>query len=278
MSATPLLEARDITVRFGGILALDDVTLVVPPATIVGLIGPNGAGKSTCFGVLSGLVRPRAGAVSMDGEDVTTASPQARARRGLARTFQRLELFGELTVRQHLIVAYRAGHRRTVSDLVRFLPLDLVGLGDRPVPGEVQTVEQILRTLALTEVADVSARAIGLATGRLVEVARALATRPRVLLLDEPSAGLDERETAQLSRTLRLLRDDSGMALVLVEHNVEMVLGIADDVTVLDFGRVIARGGPRQVRDDPAVRAAYLGTEAHAPGTGIGMPDVGRSA
>jgi branched-chain amino acid transport system ATP-binding protein len=269
MSVTPLLEARDISVRFGGIRALDRVSLSLPPASIVGLIGPNGAGKSTCFDVLSGLIRPRGGTVTIDGEDVTSASPQARARRGLARTFQRLELFGELTVRQHLVVAYRAGHRSTIFDLVRFLPLDLVGLGDRPVAGEVETVDEILQMMALTEVADVSARAIGLATGRLVEVARALATRPRVLLLDEPSAGLDERETADLARVLGRVRDDRGMALVLVEHNVEMVLGVADNVTVLDFGQVIARGTPGQVRDDPAVRAAYLGT---------GTPDVGRTA
>ena len=135
MSGPALVEATEVTVRFGGLVALDGVGLTVAPATVVGLIGPNGAGKSTFFGVLSGLIRPRAGTVRIGGVDVTRASPQARARLGVARTFQRLELFGELTVREHLVVAYRAKRRRTVFDLARTLPLDLLGLGNRPAPG-----------------------------------------------------------------------------------------------------------------------------------------------
>ena len=256
---SPLLEAIDVTVRFGGLVALDRVGLTVPAATIVGLIGPNGAGKSTLFGVLSGLIRPRAGTVRIDGNDVTRASPQARARLGVARTFQRLELFGELTVRQQLVVAYRAKRRRTLLDLARTLPLDLLGLGNRPAPGEDATVDGTLELLGLTSVASVSAGAIGLGTGRLVEVARALASQPRVLLLDEPSSGLDARETDELAEVLARLRAEAGVALVLVEHNVGMVLGLADDVTVLDFGEVIARGPAAAIRADAAVQAAYLG-------------------
>jgi branched-chain amino acid transport system ATP-binding protein len=257
-----IVEARDVTVRFGGLVALDHVSLSVAPARIVGLIGPNGAGKSTYFGVLSGLIRPREGTVRIDGVDVTKASPQARARRGLARTFQRLELFNELTVREHLVVAYRAKHRPTVFDLARSLPRDLLGFGNRPTPGETETVDRILELLALTPVASVSAGAIGLGTGRLVEVARALAAQPRVLLLDEPSSGLDARETDDLAAVLARLRDDEGISLVLVEHNVGMVLGLADDVTVLDFGKEIARGPADAIRSDAAVQAAYLGTGA----------------
>ncbi len=260
MSDLALIEARDVTVRFGGLVALDHVSLAVAPANIVGLIGPNGAGKSTCFGVLSGLIRPREGTVRIDGVDVTRASPQARARRGLARTFQRLELFGELTVREHLVVAYRAKQRRTVLELARALPRDLLGLGNRPTPGERDVVDRILEQLGLTGVAAVSAGAIGLGTGRLVEVARALAAQPRVLLLDEPSSGLDARETDDLATVLARLRDEEGLALVLVEHNVAMVLGLADDVTVLDFGKEIAHGPASAIRADPAVQAAYLGT------------------
>jgi branched-chain amino acid transport system ATP-binding protein len=256
----PLLEATDVTVRFGGLVALDRVGLTVSPAMIVGLIGPNGAGKSTFFGVLSGLVRPRGGTVRIDGHDVTRASPQARARLGVARTFQRLELFGELTVREHLVVAYRAKRRSTLFDLARTLPLDLVGLGNRPAPGEDETVDRVLDLLGLASVASVSASAIGLGTGRLVEVARALAAQPRVLLLDEPSSGLDAHETDALADVLARLRDEEGLALVLVEHNVAMVLGLADDVTVLDFGEVIARGPATDIRADAAVQAAYLGT------------------
>lgn len=260
MSARPLLEATDITVRFGGLVALDRVSLAVPPEKIVGLIGPNGAGKSTFFGVLSGLIRARGGTVRIDGNDVTRASPQVRARLGVARTFQRLELFGELTVREHLVVAYRAKHRRTIFDLARTLPLDLLGFGNRPAPGEDATVDRVLDLLGLRAVAAASAGAVGLGTGRLVEVARALATQPRVLLLDEPSSGLDAHETDELAAVLARLRDEEGVAMVLVEHNVGMVLGLADDVTVLDFGEVIARGAASAIRADPGVQAAYLGT------------------
>jgi ABC-type branched-subunit amino acid transport system ATPase component len=259
-TTTPLLEATEVTVRFGGLVALDRASLSVPKGGIVGLIGPNGAGKSTLFGVLSGLLRPAQGTVRIDGDDVTGSSPQARARRGIARTFQRLELFGELTVREHLVVAYRAGQRQTVRSLIAHLPGDLLGFGHRPVKGETEHVDRILELLDLTAVRDASAQSIGLGTGRLVEIARALAAQPRILLLDEPSSGLDARETAELADVLALLRRDEGVALVLVEHNVDMVLGLADEVTVLDFGEVIAKGPPGDIRANPAVQAAYLGT------------------
>jgi branched-chain amino acid transport system ATP-binding protein len=251
---SPLLEARDTVVRFGGLVALDDVSLSVGDGQIVGLIGPNGAGKTTLFGVLSGLLRPGGGVVMIDGADVTRASPQARARRGLARTFQRLELFGELTVREHLVVAYRGSSRRMGQ-----LALDLVGLGSRPRAGEDETIDEIIAMLGLGAVAGVPAAALGLGTGRLVEIARALAARPRVLLLDEPSSGLDQRETEALAGVLRQLRAERGVAIVLVEHDVEMVLGVADAVTVLDFGRVIADGPPAEIRRSEIVQAAYLG-------------------
>ncbi len=165
-------------------------------------------------------------------------------------------------MREHLVVAYRARHRQTVFDLARALPRDLLGFGNRPTSGETETVDRILELLALTPVASVSAGAVGLGTGRLVEVARALAARPRVVLLDEPSSGLDARETDELAAVLARLRDDAGISLVLVEHNVGMVLGLADDVTVLDFGKEIARGPAEAIRSDTAVQAAYLGTEA----------------
>ncbi len=241
---------------FGGLVALSDVSLAVPPSTIVGLMGPNGAGKTTLFGVMSGLLRPRSGTVSIGGHDVTRSSPQARAKRGLARTFQRLELFGELTVREHLVVAHRARHRRLN------LAVDLLGLGARPGPGESDRVDAILNDLGLAAVASHSAAALPLGTGRLVEVARAMASEPKVLLLDEPSSGLDTRETEQLGEALRRLHGGQGVSLLLVEHNVEFVLALAQQVTVLDFGRVIAEGTPAEIRGDHAVQAAYLGVSA----------------
>jgi ABC-type branched-subunit amino acid transport system ATPase component len=236
------------------------VSLAVPDGSIVGLIGPNGAGKTTLFGVLSGLLRPDAGRVLIDGADVTRASPQARARLGLARTFQRLELFAEMTVRDHLALAYRVHmQRRSLwSDIVG-VGADIVGLGGRAAPGEDDVVDELLDALGLSEIGDVVARALPLGTGRLVEVGRALATNPRVLLLDEPSSGLSGGETEQLAGVLRRVRAATNLSLVLVEHNVDLVLTLADRVTVLDFGEVIAEGTPAEVRADPAVQAAYLG-------------------
>jgi branched-chain amino acid transport system ATP-binding protein len=252
----PVLEGRDVTVAFGGLVALEAVSVAVPPAGIVGLIGPNGAGKTTLFSVLSGLLRPRSGRVVIDGIDATRTSPQARARRGLARTFQRLELFDELTVREHLVVARRVRARQS-----RFWS-DVVGLGRRAPEGEDAAVDELLGALGLEAVADRPASSLPLGTGRLVEVARAVASDPRVLLLDEPSSGLDVHETAQLARALGQLRADRGMALLLVEHNVELVLDLADRVTVLDFGKVIAEEEPAGIRSSAVVQAAYLGAGA----------------
>jgi len=255
----PLLQATDIVVRFGGVVALDGVSLEVPPSSIVGLVGPNGAGKTTMFGVLSGLVRPRSGTVSLAGVDVTRSSPQRRSRLGLSRTFQRLELFGELTVRDHLVVAHRVHEGRDRSFF-----RDLVGLGSRPSPGEDEAVDAILALLGLEDLADRPVALLPLGTGRLVEVGRALAGEPRVMLLDEPTSGLGSHETEQLAQTLRTVHEQRDVAIVLVEHDVELVLSLADSVTVLDFGKVIARGSPAQIRGDAGVQAAYLGTASKA--------------
>jgi branched-chain amino acid transport system ATP-binding protein len=251
----PVLEGRDVTVAFGGLVALEAVSVAVPPAGIVGLIGPNGAGKTTLFSVLSGLLRPRSGRVVIDGIDATRTSPPARARRGLARTFQRLELFDELTVREHLVVARRVRARQS-----RFWS-DVLGLGRRAPEGEDAAVDELLGALGLEAVADRPASSLPLGTGRLVEVARAVASDPRVLLLDEPSSGLDAAETSQLAAALRTVVDEERVAMLLVEHDVAMVLGLSSHVAVLDFGVRIAYGTPDEIRNDPAVRAAYLGEQ-----------------
>lgn len=248
-----LLSADDVSVAFGGVRALDGVSLEVAEGAIIGLLGPNGAGKSTLFGVLSGLLRPNHGSVFIDGVDVTDASPQARVRRGLARTFQRPELFGDLTVREHLVLARRIRLRRA------HLWRDLVGLDERRTSAETAEVDALLHLLGLVTVGDLPATALGLGTARLVEVARALATKPRVLLLDEPSSGLDADETTELTEVLRRLSHEQGLALLLVEHDVALVLSLADHVTVLDFGKVIAAGPASEIRQDVAVQRAYLG-------------------
>jgi ABC-type branched-subunit amino acid transport system ATPase component len=254
---SPILAAEGVTVRFGGVVALDDVSLSVPAGSTIGLVGPNGAGKTTLFGVLSGLLRPRAGRVFMSGVDVTRRSPQTRARRGLARTFQRMELFTELTVREHLVVARRVKDRR---ERLVGMARDMSGFGERPGEGEDDTVDEILELLGLTDLANRPALTVPLGTGRLLEVGRALAGEPSVMLLDEPSSGLDVHETEQLGDALRRVRRDRGTAFVLVEHNVEFVLDLADRVTVLDFGKLLVEGRPDEIRTSPEVQAAYLGT------------------
>ncbi|MGH8982662.1 MAG: ABC transporter ATP-binding protein [Acidimicrobiia bacterium] len=252
---TALLDAQAVTVRFGGVVALDAVDFAAEAGRITGLVGPNGAGKTTLFGTLSGLLRPSSGRVVLEATDVTRASPQRRTRLGLARTFQRLELFGEMTVREHLVVAHRVHQRRD-----RTLLRDLLGFGSRPTPDEAEVVDSILSLLALEAVADRLVALLPLGTGRIVEIARALATHPRVVLLDEPTSGLDVHETKQVAEALHLVRDERGVAFVVVEHDVELVLQISEAITVLDFGRVIAHGSPADIRASAEVQAAYLGS------------------
>jgi ABC-type branched-subunit amino acid transport system ATPase component len=233
------------------------VGLEVPAGTVVGLVGPNGAGKSTLFGVLSGLLRPTRGRVILDGEDVTDTRPQFRAERGLARTFQHPELFTGLTVRNHLKLAYRAKQER------RRIWSDLFTLGSlRPADQEEnETVNGLIQLLDLKRVADLPALGLPLGMARLVELGRALATSPTVLLLDEPSSGLDTAGTEQFEATLRRVASERGISVLLVEHDVELVMRLSQRIYVLDFGALIATGTAQEIRDNAAVRAAYLGEE-----------------
>ena len=254
-----VLTATGISVHFGGLAALSDVSIEVPPGTIVGLVGPNGAGKSTMFAVLSGLLRPVSGRVLLHGDDVTTASPQLRARRGLARTFQQPELFMGLTVREHVVLAHRVRYsrQRLWRDMID--PRSL-----RPASkDENEKVDGILELLNLTRVAKSSVGALPLGTSRLVEVARALATRPDVMLLDEPLSGLDLRESEMLASVFQRLvaTDGRRLSLLMVEHDVATVLSLSSRIFVLDFGELIASGTPAEIRNNAAVRAAYLGDE-----------------
>ena len=246
------LAAEGITVRFGGLMALNNVSIDVAPGAIAGLVGPNGAGKSTLLGVLSGLLRPNEGRVWLQGQDVTSTSPRARAGRGLARTFQQPELFLGLTVREHLVVAYRARvspHRmwRDMFDPRSLLP---------PSKAENERVDGLLEMLRLTRVAKAPVAALPLGILRLVEVARALASDPQVLLLDEPLSGLDIKASENLLGVFRQIVDqaDPPLSLILVEHDVAAVLSLSDQVFVIDFGERIAVGTPEQIRQDPAVR------------------------
>jgi ABC-type branched-subunit amino acid transport system ATPase component len=269
---TPILQADQITVRFGGITAVADVSLTVPPASIIGLVGPNGAGKSTIFGALSGLLRPDAGRVYMAGRDVTDASPQKRARMGLARTFQQVELFLGLTVQEHLILAHRVRYAR------RRLWADLIdGRAWRaPDRRETEHVETLLDMLALTDVAADPVAGLPLGIARRVEMGRALACSPTVLLLDEPFSGLDVSESEHVLTGLIRTVKEHNVSLLLVEHDVEVVLGVSSMVYVLDFGVLIASGSPEHIRNDQTVRTAYLGVETatSAPPASDGGPTV----
>jgi ABC-type branched-subunit amino acid transport system ATPase component len=251
------LAARDITVRFGGLLALSNVSIEVGPGRIAGLVGPNGAGKSTLLAVLSGLLRPNAGQVSLRGEDVTATSARQRAQRGLARTFQQPEIFQGLTVREHLVLAYRARMER--ARLWRDM-FDMRALFPAPVE-ENERVDSLLELLRLTRVAKAPVAALPLGIVRLVEVGRALASDPHVLLLDEPLSGLDMRASENLLGVFRqiLEQNEHPLSVIIVEHDVAAVLSLSDSVFVLDFGERIAAGTPEQIRQDPAVQAAYLG-------------------
>ena len=241
------LEVRDVTVRFGGNVALDEVSLETEPGCVTGLIGPNGAGKTTLFNVITGLLPPSSGRVVLNGRDITTLSPTKRARLGLARTFQRLELFSLLTVRENIRVA--ADIRRGCSK-------------DKDNPAEV--VEAIIDRVGLRAIADERVDALPTGQCRLVELGRSLATKPEVLLLDEPASGQDETETAQFAALLRELAQE-GMVVVLVEHDVHLVMNVCQTVHVLDFGQIIAVGNPAEIQRNEAVLAAYLGSSAATP-------------
>ena len=238
-----LLEARDIVVRFGVLQAVSQASLDVQPGRVTGLIGPNGAGKTTFFNVITGLQEPTAGRVHFDGKDITGKTPFKRARMGIARTFQKLEVFGSLSARENILVA--AEQRKT---------------WDRSGFDPKQVTDEILESVGLTDVSEFMVGTLPTGTARLVELARALATNPKLLLLDEPSSGLNEEETEEMAALLRRLVS-TGLAVLLVEHDMSFVMGTCEYIYVLDFGSIIATGTPTEVQNNPMVQAAYLGTE-----------------
>jgi branched-chain amino acid transport system ATP-binding protein len=244
-----LLSARGIYVSFGGVHAVIDVDLDVQAGQLVGLIGPNGAGKTTFIDAITGFV-PHLGTVSLDGDDVTDAPPHVRARRGLARTWQAVELFDDLSVRENLTVAAR---HPSIGATIK----ELVG---RPVARNV-AVDDALDLLSLRDLADTSPSELSQGQRKLVAVARAIAAGPKLLCLDEPAAGLDATESADLGRRLRQLVDN-GTPILLIDHDMGLVLGICDQLVVLEFGRVIARGTPAEIRQNVDVITAYLGSAA----------------
>ena len=254
-SIDPLLCCDDLSVRFGGLVALDGVHLSAATGQITGLIGPNGAGKTTLFNVLTGLLTPTRGNVRYAGNEITSWPAHRRGRAGIARTFQRLELFIGLTVYDNLLSAYEASLSGGV-------------LGRHSREGR-QHVDEVIERLGLQPIALRAAGELPTGQGRLVELGRAMCTHPRLLLLDEPSSGLDSLETDRFRDVLLDLVAVDDIAILLVEHDMGLVMDVCDTITVLDFGRVISVGTPDEVRNDQAVIAAYLGgpeVEARAAG------------
>jgi branched-chain amino acid transport system ATP-binding protein len=246
---TPVLKATGISVRFGGVRAVVDVDLEVGEGQLVGLIGPNGAGKTTFIDAISGFVRCD-GRVELDGEDLTGVLPHVRARHGLARTWQSIELFDDLSVGENLLVAsHRTSAWRTIRETVSV-----------PDPHSAE-ITPALALLGVEDTVEQLPSELSQGQRKLVGIARALAPKPRIVCLDEPAAGLDTRESEELGARLRGLADD-GQAMLLVDHDMGLVLGICDEVVVLEFGEVIARGAPDVVRGDPQVIGAYLGGAA----------------
>ena len=253
---TAALEVSGLTRRFGGVTAVDGVSFAVNRGEVFGVIGPNGAGKTTLFNLVTGITPPTSGTLFHDGTDITTARPHQVARRGIARTFQNIRLFSELSALENVMIGR---HCHTRSGLFSgVLGLGSAGAEERAVR---KRALELLALMGLASWAQVKARNLPYGDQRRLEIARALALEPQVLLLDEPAAGMNPSEKTALSDFMRRLREDFDLTLLIIEHHVPLVMGLCDRIAVLDFGRMIALGDPETVRRDPAVVEAYLGEE-----------------
>lgn len=253
---SPILEAKALTRRFGGLVAVKDVSFLIKRNEIFGLIGPNGAGKTTLFNLITGLLPPSDGQLLYQGEDISRLRPHRIAAKGIARTFQNIRLFGDLSALENVLIAQHVHTRSGVLTGVLGLP---------PAPREEQKAKQkaleLLDLMGLSDRAETKARNFAYGDQRRLEIARALALEPQILLLDEPAAGMNSSEKQRLSEFIRELRTQFNLTILLIEHHVPLVMGLCHRIAVLNFGRLIALGNPASVRTDPGVIEAYLGGE-----------------